>query len=245
MRVLILVLLLAQPAAACGVCGFEMLNCALPFYSDWMKVLTVWLGLALLIRLVTFSLSRSECRSAAAWAAVFVVGAAFVAPLVALALMLWWLIAFLKLWWALRGREAGPGERPLLGLNQITAAVLVVVAVFAVAEKRSMPELEYKMSRLRGSAAGYGLRSRIARERLLTPPDLIRLARQGSELQRYNAVSVMGRYGEPAFVPVLIEKLEDEDASVSSAALDSLREITGERLTLPAEWRRWMEESSS
>lgn len=237
MKALLLVLLLAQPAAACAPCGFEMLNCSIPFYFDWVKILALWFGLAVLIRLVTGSVTPSERRNTYIWAAVLFFGMIMVTPILLLGLMVWWFVAYVKLWRSERGRP----ENLLLTLNHLTAIALCVAAVSGLTHKLTTPDLEYRMSRLHNSAAAYGLRTSIVGKRLLTPEELIRLALEGDEWQRSNAIKIMGRYDDPAFIPLLIEKLEDP--ALGEAARESLQELTGEKLRTPARWRKWLQEA--
>jgi hypothetical protein len=90
-----------------------------------------------------------------------------------------------------------------------------------------------------------------ATEALVAP--VVTLARQGDPGVRPLAVQVLGRIGDKATIPVLLDLMVDADVRVAEAAFWSFKTLTGENLDLNAvekssrdaqrkmadRWRRW------
>jgi hypothetical protein len=71
-----------------------------------------------------------------------------------------------------------------------------------------------------------------------------RLADEDAELRRAAAVAC-GRKGDPVVVSALIDRVDDKNQAVASAAKSSLRELTGKSFPGSPEWRSWWRDNAT
>ncbi len=95
------------------------------------------------------------------------------------------------------------------------------------------------------NAADRAMRREVNRNHAYAVQELILALEDGDHAVRIAAAAALGGIGEPAIeaVPRLIELLADNSIrwkeKVSETAAASLRKITGEKFTNPADWREW------
>ncbi|MCC7294113.1 MAG: HEAT repeat domain-containing protein [Phycisphaerales bacterium] len=55
-------------------------------------------------------------------------------------------------------------------------------------------------------------------------------------VQRGRAVQAVAQQGDPSLAPLLVDRLEDEDAAVRMLAAEGLRRLTGQAIEFEADW---------
>jgi hypothetical protein len=237
-------LFFTRPAHACPACINEMLCLAIPFMKNWLILFTVWLAWALVVKLITHTLTNKDVLGTVKMAGLLAVAFAFcLGPIVFLGLSIYWLIwYFTTAISCLKPGNTNTSDRPLALMSSILLLSLLWTA-FTDINEASAGGIRYRMSRLVVSGAASGLRSEIARKGLLSDRELINLAFKGDRNQRYNAIEIMGMKKKGIFVPPLIEIMKKDSGQRENnrtRAIFVLENITGQGFgTDVAKWEAW------